>query len=105
MRLLLFISILIFAGCSDPEREAIILDELIEKGVTAYKFKKKSECHQEILVEADRLVDSIFLSKAFYTKQDTFKKPLKPTRPLDPILRDARDDRSVGPLFDSLGEE
>lgn len=94
-----------FYNCTDPVREAAILDELIEKGVADYKQEKKAACYAEALKEADRLVDSIFLSKAFYTKQDTFIKPMKPNRPQDPIPWDERDDRYVAPLFDSLVQD
>jgi len=97
-----WIILLGFMACTDPEREAAIIEDLVEEGVAKYKLEKKMACRSKLLEEADVIVDSLLLSVAFYEKVDTFVKPIRPTRPLNPERWPERDTSSIGPLFDSI---
>jgi hypothetical protein len=75
-----------------------IVNAKVEEAVKKFRDKKLMECRGELLLKAEKIVDSLLLEEARASLQDSLflKKPFKPAQPntIPPI-----DSAEVAPLF------
>ena len=81
----IFVALLLysFASCENPKpknSEALISKAFYQK-VEAFKIKKREECLDGILVDAEVVVDSIIAQQLNLDTIDFPRKPIKPNRP------------------------
>ncbi len=79
------------------ERMAYI-EQQVEERIQEYKRILDERCRDEVLVEANRLTDSILLVRA-RLERDSLDKPPRPDKPDKPEVKTIIDSVPVAPLF------
>lgn len=102
MRYLIIIFLLLVTWACEEEIPQEARDELIaqevQKRVDALVESKYERCMEELLENANTLVDSILIARA-KAEKDTIKKPMKPTKPLPPEPLVLEDSSAIKPLL------
>lgn len=100
LKSIVFLLLITMVGCVDEERRESLKQELIDEGVEKFKKERTRRCFNEALLEADRIVDSMMLDKAAYSKIDSFLKPERPIKPEMPPVKDLQRQLPIGPVLD-----
>lgn len=80
------------------DKEKIIREKVKER-VTTFREKKKVECRDALLVEAEKIVDSLLLAEAKMELSDSLVR-MRPARPMRPAPLAPIDSLPVRPIFD-----
>jgi hypothetical protein len=91
-----FAPLLIFA-CGKPKSE--IVQEKASSLVAAFRVKKSAECREQLLAQAEKIVDSLLLAEAKDNLSDSLAR-LRPGRPVEPAAILPIDSLLVKPIFD-----
>ena len=85
LRLVLLVSVLFLIGACDNTEEERLKTEWVENEVNSlieqYKVQKMKECMEEIIKEAEYVVDSLLSDKDLFNDIITDRLPMKPTKP------------------------
>lgn len=93
----LFLLITIAFSCSRKKEQLIL--ETVEKRVADFTKKEKIKCREELLAEAEHIVDSLLLTEALSEVQDSLKQ-LRPAKPLPPDTILPIDSLKIKPIFE-----
>jgi hypothetical protein len=85
-----------------PEELQALVDRELERKLEAYQRIRLERCREEMLAQADAIVDSLlFLENSL--RSDSVGMP-RTSRPMRPELRPVPDTRPVAPLFKDLAD-
>jgi len=84
-------------GCVQ-DKQKLVAEKVAER-VMEYKNKRHLECWQNLMVKAEKKVDSLLLAEAQQALQDSLSR-LRPFKPNQPPPVPAIDSLAVKPLFD-----
>ena len=102
----LIIMLSLFTAClnrkefSQEELQALV-DRELERRLVNYEKIRKDRCKDQLIKEAQSIVDSILYQKA-RANIDSSLVPVPIPRPDKPEIREVKDTRPIQPLFDSL---
>src|SRR5690606_27101290 len=80
------------------DKEKIINEKVAER-LTAFREKKRAECRDALLAEAEKIVDSLLLAEARMELSDSLVR-MRPARPARPAPLAPIDSLPVRPIFD-----
>lgn len=75
-----------------------LIEQTVEERLANYKRIRMERCRENIIKEANRIVDSLLIVEARREK-DTLQRPPKPARPEKPELKTLDDTTKVKPLL------
>jgi hypothetical protein len=96
----LFLTLILLFICtvSCKKNQEMVINTKVEEAVKKFRDKKMTECRNDLLQNAEKIVDSLLLQEARASLQDSLlqNKPSKPAQPnsIPPI-----DSAVVAPLF------
>lgn len=90
-------AILAISACS-RNKERIIREKVAER-VSDFRKKELAKCRTGLLVDAEKIVDSLLLYEALQEVNDSLRQK-RPFRPLPPIAIPPIDSSAVKPIFD-----
>lgn len=97
----LVILALVLYGCEEDQSAELkqqLIDEKVEERVQRLMNNKQIRCREELMENANRLVDSILIARARSNK-DTIPKPPKPFKPEQPDAFLLEDTFAIIPLL------
>ncbi|MCS6930436.1 MAG: hypothetical protein NZM43_13185 [Saprospiraceae bacterium] len=83
---------------SDKDR---IVEEKVAEQLADFRKRETEKCRQALLVEAERMVDSLLLAEAIVEIEDSIRNA-RPPKPIKPPLMEPFDSFPVRPIFDTL---
>ena len=90
------LTLLALSACG-PDKEAIVREKVAER-VSDFVLKKRTECREALLTEAEKTVDSLLLTEAQNDLNDSLAR-LRPGRPFQPAPVPPIDSLQVKPIF------
>ena len=93
------LNLVLLAACFG-DTEAIVQQKVSER-VTVFKAKKSIECRAALLERAERVVDSLLLTEAQNSLNDSLARR-RPWRPYQPPAIPPIDSFTVKPIFDQF---
>jgi hypothetical protein len=92
-------SFFLLAACNDYKevREQMVHDTLNEK-LDGFRYKERTDCKEEALRVAAKMVDSMLIARAKASK-DSLNKPPIPAKPVRPNQLSPMDSSEVGPIL------
>jgi hypothetical protein len=103
----LFCGFLFFFSCQAGEKKVLTKQEVIaqkiEEKVKRWENSMREKCSENVLEEAQALVDSILIARA-RLDVDSIPKPEKPIKPQMPVIKELKDTLPIAPILDSLPE-
>jgi len=88
----------LFCSACYGDTEAVVQEKVSER-VTVFKAKKSIECRIAMLERAERIVDSLLLTEAQNSLNDSLARR-RPGRPYQPPAIPPIDSLKVKPIFD-----
>lgn len=96
LRFPLLVALLFVSGCREDKAE--IIRQKVAENVQDFRQKKMLECREILLREAEEIVDSLLLTEATNSLNDSLSR-LRPFRPVQPPPIPPIDSLTVKPLF------
>lgn len=90
-------AMLALSACS-RNKERIIREKVAER-VSDFRKKELAKCRAVMLVDAEKMVDSLLLYEALREVNDSLRQK-RPFRPLPPVAIPPIDSSAVKPIFD-----
>jgi len=87
---------LAFSSC-ERDKEAVVREKVAER-VNAFERKKREDCREALMQQAERTVDSLLLAEAQSALSDSLTRS-RPGRPFQPASVPPIDSLKVQPIF------
>src|SRR5262245_27583373 len=97
--ILVFMALISAGLIACGKRRARVIEAAVAERVNAFRQKQTAQCRDNLLVEAEKLVDSILLAEAQMALRDSLART-RPGRPPQPVRVLPLDTAKVKPLFD-----
>ncbi len=91
-------AVLLFVSCGKDHTP--LIQEKVAERVNEFRKREMERCRQDLLAEAERLVDSLLMAEAMAEIADSLRR-LRPPRPVKPPLLPPLDSSAVEPIFES----
>lgn len=99
VKLLFWSAIVLLSVFSCKRSKERIIREKVDERVADFRKKETAKCRTALLIEAEKIADSLLLYEALQEVTDSLKQ-LRPFKPLPPAAIPPLDSAAVKPIFD-----